>query len=106
MDGRRPRVEEFSLNGRQIWGGLEAAWRAVVSRRVVLKTRSGRILLWLPLFLFGPLTILEPFWVLLAALILLALGARLSLERTGAAASAAPPEGLTTGPQPAVENPS
>ncbi|MEW6756740.1 MAG: hypothetical protein AB1347_00825 [Acidobacteriota bacterium] len=91
MNGRRPRVEEFSLSGFQVQSWIAAAWRAVLSRRVVLKSRSGRSLLWIPLFLFAPLVLLEPFWVLLGTVLLLALGGRLSLERSDPAPDGIPP---------------
>lgn len=91
MDGRRPRVEEFSLSGFHARRWIGAVWRAVLCRRVVLKSRSGRGLLWIPLFLFSPVVLLEPFWALLGTVLLLAFGARLSLERTDPAPVGAPP---------------
>lgn len=84
-------MEEFSVSGLQVRGWLVAGWQAVFSRRVVLKSRSGRNLLWIPLFLLAPLVLLEPFWVLVTAMLLLALGGRLSLERSEAAPDDLPP---------------
>ena len=90
MNGRRPRVEEFSLSGFQVQNWMAAAWRAVFSRRVVLEARSGMSFFWIPLFLFVPLVLLEPLWVLLTAVFLLALGGRLSPERSDPAPDGIP----------------
>jgi hypothetical protein len=82
MTGCRRRREEFTVAGGEILSGLLALLRAVTTRGIALKTRSGRVFLRIPLWLVVAAFILLPVWCIAALLLALALRLRIAMERT------------------------
>lgn len=87
---RRPRTEEFTINGDQVVSSAKTIFGALLVRRLALKTRAGRTLLWVPLILGVVGAILLPLWALVVLLAALVVRLRIVVERVEKAPEALP----------------
>ena len=78
---RKPRIEEFGVSGEQVASAARGFFSALLVRRLAIKTRRGRTLLWVPMLVgvFG--IILLPLWAIVFFLAALVFGLRIVVER-------------------------
>jgi hypothetical protein len=86
----RPRREEFAVNGDQVASATKTIFRALLVRRLALKTRAGRTLIWVPLIVGVVGAILLPLWALVVLLAALVVRLRIVVERVEKAPEALP----------------
>lgn len=87
---RKPRIEEFGVNGEQVASAAKGFFSALLVRRIAIKTRKGKTLLWVPMLVgvFG--IILLPLWAIMFFLGALVFGLRIVVERAEKAPEALP----------------